>query len=99
MVPLKPTTVPRLELTASVLYVKISLLLRQELDCDDINEYFWTDSQVVLGYINNEARKFHVFVANRVQQIRNETSPSQWRHVKGSENPADCASRGLTTEE
>ncbi|PIK42690.1 hypothetical protein BSL78_20459 [Apostichopus japonicus] len=97
--PIKSITIPRLELTAAVLSVKISLLLRKELEYDNISEFFWTDSQVVLGYINNEARKFHVFVANRVQQIRNATDPSQWRHVKGSDNPADHASRGLTTEE
>ena len=33
-------------------------------------EWFWTDSSAVLSYIRNEARRFHVFVANRVQQIR-----------------------------
>lgn len=58
-------------------------------------EFFWTDSQVVLAYINNEARRFHVFVANRVQMIREHTSPSQWHYIDTTENPADHASRGL----
>ncbi|CAB4018402.1 Hypothetical predicted protein, partial [Paramuricea clavata] len=35
----------------------------------------------------------------RVQQIRDETSPEQWRYVKSKENPADEASRGLTARE
>ena len=99
VVPLKPTTVPRVELTAAVLSVKINMLLKNELEYTDITEYFWTDSQVVLGYINNEARRFHVYVASRVQQIRNATEPCQWQHVKGSENPADYASRGLNADE
>ena len=99
VVPLKPVTVPRLELTAAVLAVKVSSLLRRELDFPDMREFFWTDSTVVLGYINNESRRFHVFVANRVQQIRDHTEPNQWHHVKTSENPADSVSRGLTAEE
>ena len=62
-------------------------------------EFFWTDSQVVLGYIKNEARRFHVFVANRVQKIRNSTDPGQWFYVETDKNPADHASRGLTVAE
>ncbi|PIK59809.1 hypothetical protein BSL78_03264 [Apostichopus japonicus] len=44
--PIKSITIPRLELTAAVLSVKISLLLRKELEYDNISEFFWTDSQV-----------------------------------------------------
>ena len=57
---------------------------------------FWTDSKVVLGYIANESRRFHVFVANRVQRIRDSTTPEQWLYVKTDDNPADDASRGIT---
>lgn len=62
-------------------------------------EFFWTDSQVVLGYINNEARRFHVFVANRIQRIKNSTIPTQWKYVASEDNPADHASRGLKTKD
>ena len=67
--PLKPVTVPRLELTAAMVSTKISSFLLKELSYEDIHEFFWTDSKVVLGYISNEARRFHTFVANRVQAI------------------------------
>ncbi|XP_064618822.1 uncharacterized protein LOC135482568 [Lineus longissimus] len=96
--PSKPVTVPRLELTAAVMSVKMSNFLRKELDYKDIRETFWSDSKVVLGYINNEARRFHVFVANRVQMIRGSTSPDQWHHIPTGENPADVASRGVTVK-
>ncbi|XP_076086068.1 uncharacterized protein LOC143056790 [Mytilus galloprovincialis] len=98
VVPLKPITIPRLELTAAVISVKISAILRDELEYSDKNvtEYFWTDSNVVLGYIANDSRRFHVFVANRVQQIRDNTEPFQWNCVSSAENPADIASRGAT---
>ncbi|XP_071836853.1 uncharacterized protein [Apostichopus japonicus] len=97
VVPRRPVTVPRLELTAAVLSVKMSALLKQELEYNFINEYFWSDSQVVLGY--NDVKRFHVFVANRVQQIHEMSSSSQWHFIKGFENPSDCASRGLTVDE
>ena len=54
-----------------------------------------TDSQVVIGYIKNEARRFHIFVANRVQEMHSCTKPDQWHYVGTDTNPADAASRGL----
>lgn len=97
--PTKLTTIPRLELTAAAVSVSISNMLREELRVVNGEEYFWTDSKVVLGYINNDARRFHTFVANRVQKIRNSTNPKQWRYVPTDENPADGASRGKTINE
>ena len=91
--PVKQITIPRLELSAAVLSVRISSVLRKQLKYDNIQDVFWCDSQVTLGYINNDAKKFHVFVANRIQQIRDKTEPSQWKYVRSKENPADYASR------
>ena len=64
-----------------------------------MKEVFWTDSKTVLGYINNDARRFHVFVGNRVQEIRERTSPNQWHYVGTKSNPADIASRGTGAQE
>ncbi|KAJ8345841.1 hypothetical protein SKAU_G00300340 [Synaphobranchus kaupii] len=97
--PTKITTIPRLELSAAVVSVKISDMLKEELGFPDAKEVFWTDSKVVLGYINNEARRFHTFVANRLQKIHLSTTPQQWKYVPTDENPADHASRGLTARE
>lgn len=97
--PLKPVTIPRLELTAALLSVRISASLREELEYDQITEVFYTDSQVVLGYIKNDARRFHVFVANRVQQIRDNSTPDQWKYIETKENPADESSRGLSPQD
>lgn len=97
--PTKVTTIPRLELTAAVVSVKTSNVLKEELGYADTEEYFWTDSKVVLGYINNEARRFHTFVANRIQKIHLSTTHQQWRYISTDQNPADHASRGLTISE
>ena len=91
----KYTSIPRLELAAAVLSTKMSAIIRKELQYEDLVEYYWTDSQVVLGYLRNTHKRFKVFVANRVQQIREHTV-SQWNYVPSKMNPADCASRGLT---
>ena len=97
--PLKPVTVPRLELTAALVASKMGGVLLKELEFDQIKETYWTDSKTVLGYINNDARRFHVFVSNRVQEIRERTSPAQWHYVGTKENPADIASRGSGAQE
>ena len=70
VVPTKFISIPRPELNAAVLSVKMACLLKKELKLEEIKEWFWTDSKVVIGYIKNYARRFKTFVANRVQQIR-----------------------------
>ena len=94
--PLKEVSIPRLELTAAVLSVKVSSMLRKELDMVDLQEYFWTDSQVVLAYLKNESKRFHTYVANRIQLIRDHSAIDRWFYVKTDENPADDTSRGLS---
>ena len=48
----------------------MSLVVNKELGFDDTAEYYWTDSQVVIGYLWNTQKRFKVFEANQVQQIR-----------------------------
>ena len=43
--PLKPVTVPRLELTAAVVSVRTSSQLQRKLDYEEITEFFWTEKQ------------------------------------------------------
>ena len=93
--PLKQLTIPRLELAAATISARMSKFLRKELSYEEMNEYFWTDSKIVLGYITNSAKRFHTFVANRVQYIRDVSEPVSWMYVDSKNNPADCASRGL----
>ena len=89
--PTKLMTIPRREFTVAVVSVTVSHMLREELGCANAKEYFLTDSKVVLSYINNHARGFHTFVANRVQKIRNSTTPQKWHYGPTDKNPADGA--------
>ncbi|XP_023192327.1 uncharacterized protein LOC111609249 isoform X3 [Xiphophorus maculatus] len=97
--PMKQTTIPRLELTAAVLAVRVNKLLQKELQIQLEKPVFWTDSTTVLKYISSETRRFHTFVANRISVIREATDVNQWRYVSSKENPADDASRGMKAEE
>lgn len=93
--PLKQMTVPRMELVAATLAVRVDMMIRKELEIELNNSTFWTDSQSVLKYIGNEHTRFRTFVANRIAVIRENTNVSQWRFIGTKINPADVASRGV----
>ncbi|XP_067945391.1 uncharacterized protein [Watersipora subatra] len=93
--PSKSTTIPRLELQSAVIASRLSSAVKLELKQEIDQEYFWSDSKIAPGYIQNSSRCFYVYVANRVQEVRDKTHPEQWRHVSTEDNPADMASRGL----
>jgi hypothetical protein len=93
--PIKPVSVPRLELSAAVLAVRIYQLLKEAEFAEFSNICFWTDSMIVLYYINNTCTRFSTFVANRLSKIHDLSDATQWRYVKSSNNPADKASRGM----
>ena len=48
---------------------------------------------IVLGFINNTQRRFHTYVSNRINKIRQRSDPSQWFFVPGDVNPADVLTR------
>ena len=93
----KGITIPKLELNAAVNLVSANNMITSALDkrINISSITFWTDSIIVLKYINNETKPLNIFVTNRVAKIREVTSPLQWNYVPTSQNPADIASRGL----
>ena len=50
--PVLPVTIPRLEMTAAVLSVRITKYVKLQLNYEEVTEVFWMDSDVVLGYIS-----------------------------------------------
>ena len=69
LTPAHATTIPRLELCAPVLGVKMTDLVHEELEEKPDSVTYYSDSKVVLGYISNESRQFYVYVSNRVARI------------------------------
>ncbi|XP_038062620.1 uncharacterized protein LOC119733113 [Patiria miniata] len=96
LAPLKKTTIPRLELAAGVVSVKLDEMIRRELLLPLQESVFWSDSMIVLHYLRNEDKRYQTFVTNRISRILELSKASQWRYVDSMSNPADDVSRGLT---
>ena len=92
--PVKFVSVPRLELAAAVLAVRVKKALERELDMTFDSVHMWTDSMVVLSYIRNRTTRFKTYVANRLAYIHDGTEVAEWSHVPTDANPADVGSRG-----
>ncbi|XP_071833874.1 uncharacterized protein [Apostichopus japonicus] len=97
--PKAATTIPRLELCASVVATEIEKYVTQELQVKIDESKFYTDSKVVLGYITNTKRRFRTYVCNRVNQILRTTSSKQWVYVPSEKNPSDQATRSIPATE
>lgn len=86
------------ELSAATVAVRLDKMMKQELELPVDKSFFWTDSTSVFKFIANRYNRFHIFVANRVAQIHDGSTPAQCRHVPTKIHPADDASRGLKVD-
>ncbi len=99
LAPIREISIPRLELSAAVVSVKLRVLVQRELDMVFNQVYHWTDSTSVLKCIHNESKRFHTYESNRLTVILNESSRSEWRYVNTDANSADDGSKGMKLEE
>ena len=86
---------PRTELEAAVLLTKLLTHVAAVLGISLSNITAWTDNSAVFSWLDGRKRDQDVFTSNRVAFILSHTKPSTWKHVPGTKNPADCASRGM----
>ncbi|GFY02626.1 integrase catalytic domain-containing protein [Trichonephila clavipes] len=93
--PVKSVTMPRLELCAAVLLAKLMKRVETALQMKTPPVYLWSDSTIVLAWIQKEPNLLKTFVANRVATIQHLINAEQWHHVSSKQNPADLISRGL----
>lgn len=96
--PIKVVSIPRLELMAAVVGLRLTKCITQNLQYDLKKVVFWSDSTNTLWWIRGRSRTLKSFVANRVGGIQYHTNPSQWRYVPTKQNPADLASRGVSAK-
>ena len=90
--PIKRLTIPRLELCGTWLLAQLLLHVREALHIPIQDVYAWTDSTIILSWLEGNLRRFKTYVGNRVSCIIELVAPSQRYHVNGTQNPADCAS-------
>ncbi|XP_011883656.1 PREDICTED: uncharacterized protein LOC105570816 [Vollenhovia emeryi] len=103
--PLQRLSIPRLEFKSDLLLSRLMQYVKATLNMDVTATHMWTESLVTLSWITSvkgswirsHASRWKDFVRNRVAQIQELTPAAHWRYIPGTSNPADCASRGLTT--
>ena len=96
--PLKPLTIPCLELQAAVLATRLYQSIAEESRLQFEKVTFFSDSNIVLSWIRSQTREFKPFVSARVAEIQSNSDPSQWRHMPGELNVADDVSRGIPAQ-
>ena len=92
---IKRLSIPRLKVCGAVIVSKLLHHAAKILEVPLSNIFAWTDRCITLGWLQGNSRKFLTFVSNRVAEISEAIPVACWRHVKGADNPADCASRGM----
>ncbi len=97
--PIKRPTIPRLELQAAVLLARLIQRVTKTLSRTPSKISAFSDSTIVLSWLNKPPTNWKQYVKNRVTFIISILSPENWRYVNTKENPADLATRGISAKQ
>ncbi|XP_045132204.1 uncharacterized protein LOC123516668 [Portunus trituberculatus] len=96
LVPLNPSlTIPRLELMAAFIGVKLMNTVSKALDLHPPTITYWSDSMDVICWIKSD-KPLKLFVKNQVSSILEFSCREEWHHVSSLDNPADLGTRGIS---
>lgn len=96
--PIKPITIPRLELCGALLGTRLCTKVLESLTLPIDKCYFWCDSTIVLSWLATPSNQLKNFVRNRVNEIQESTNGHTWGYVSSKDNPADLVSRGVSAD-
>ncbi|XP_028968460.1 uncharacterized protein LOC108864822 [Galendromus occidentalis] len=93
----KPPTLPRLELLAALLAVRLKRFIVERIEVQFETIRFYTDSTITYHWVTGSSPgRWKAFIHNRVEEIQQESRVDQWYHVQGEHNIADLATRGIS---
>ena len=99
--PIKPITMPKLELTALTLAARLGKFVvetfAEEIQFESI--HIWSDSQIALSWVQNDKKLPSKYVYNRVNEIKKLQPEAYYHYVKTDQNPADMVSRGVSVSQ
>ena len=84
---------PKQEQAAAAIGVRVAVFIKQKLDVTIGKTTFCSDSTTTLEWIYNSNERHKIYLANRVAEIFETSSPSDWRHFPGVLNPTDDGRR------
>ena len=96
--PIKQVSIPKLELEAAVIGVKLFSTNMRESSFYFTRSTLWTVSPVVLDWLST-TKKQPLFVANRIKEILASADTYQWKQVTTEDNLADHGTRGFNPDE
>ncbi|XP_058465085.1 uncharacterized protein LOC131438809 [Malaya genurostris] len=91
--PLRPQTIPKNELNAAVLGVRLMRSIVENHSLSIKRRFIWSDSSTVLSWLRADPRKYRPYVAFRVAEILTETNVDDWHWVPTRMNIADEATK------
>ena len=81
--PIKPVSLPRLELCAAVLLSDLMKNIINSLRTNISEGHLWTDACITLSWLDSSPEKWNPFVSNRTQKIHENTGiyNENWHYV------------------
>ncbi|XP_058448849.1 uncharacterized protein LOC131428824 [Malaya genurostris] len=93
--PLRALTIPRKELCAALLLVRLVSKVLPALTINMQRVVLYSDSEIVLAWLKKHPYQLQTFVCNRVSEIQANSDGFSWKYIRSQHNPADIVSRGM----
>lgn len=95
----KEITTPKAKLLAALLLSQLTVKLLLTVDTMFRTIILWSDSHIVLCWLQKSPESLIVFVGNRVRQIQLLTNDLTWQYIPSAKNRGDVISQGMSPSE